>query len=168
MAVPVKAPIGQRPATALIGLLCALAVGTLPGSAVFATWYGVAFTIVALCGACVFGYVAVRGRLPGHFQAGGNAFIGSRPNAGTNGAYRSAPIWQRALCGVLAAGGGIAIVAGVVTGRSMGSYESVASLVLALGGFYLFAYIALHGHLPGPQPGGGNAALDHHNRRRDG
>lgn len=168
MAIPVKAPVGQRVVTALIMLLCLLAAVALLRSAVLATWFGVALTIVALCGAYVFAHVTVLGSLPGHFRAGGNAFIGAGQNVGIKGAYRSAPIWQRTICGVLAVCGGIAIVVGLVTGRNLGSYASVASLVLALGGFYLFGYIALRGHLPSPQLGGGNAALNHHSRRGGG
>lgn len=160
--------MGQRLVTALIALLCALAVITLIGSAAFVTWYGVALAVVALCGAYVFGHVAVRGYLPGSFRAGGNAFVGSRQNVGLNGIYRSAPIWQRVVCAVLAVGGGVAIVAGLVTGHGAGSHQSVASLVLALGGFYLFGYIALRGHLPKPYVGGGNAAINHHSRRNGG
>lgn len=166
MAVSEKAPIGQRVLTALIALFGVLAVVALVGSPVRATWYGVALALVALCGAYAFGRIAVSGRLPGHFRAGGNAFIGAGQNGEPNHVYRSAPIWQRVICGVLAIGGGVALVAEVLYGVS--SHQSLVSLLFGLGGLYLFGYIAVRGRLPRPYFGGGNAALNHHNGRGGG
>lgn len=163
MAVSEKAPMGQRVVTALIALFCALAVVALLASTVRATWYGAALALVALCGAYAFGRAAVSGRLPGHFRAGGNAFIGARQNADASHVYRSAPIWQRVICGALAVGGGVALVAELVSG--VGSRQSVVSLLFGLAGLYIFGYVAVCGRLPRPYFGGGNAALNHHGRR---
>ncbi|MGH8147635.1 MAG: hypothetical protein ACREPY_15050 [Rhodanobacteraceae bacterium] len=109
--------------------------------------------------------MAFRGKLPGRFLAGGNAFMGGGRNARIAGAYPSAPVWQRVLCAVFAIGGSIAVGAELVAGGLHASYHGVVSLALALGGVYLFGHVAWRGRLPRPYVGGGNTALHFYNHR---
>lgn len=161
--------MGQRLASSLIALLCASVFVVLLQGTVLTTWTGVALSILALFGTFVFGHVTVRGTLPGHFKSGGNAFVGARRNIDVAGAaFRTAPIAQRVICGVLATAGGVAILARLMTGLDVESLNGVVDLALSIGGCYLFAHIALYGRLPRARLGGGNAAVNHRRRRRDG
>lgn len=164
MATSTKAPLGQRLVAAVIALFCVSVASWLLYNSTSATWYIAVCAVLVLCVACVFGHVSFRGKLPGRFLAGGNAFIGGGASARINGAYVSAPIWQRVICAVLAVGGSIAVVAQLVAGGVHPSHHGFLSAIFALGGVYLFGHVAWRGHLPGRYADGGNTSSLFHNR----
>jgi hypothetical protein len=63
---------------------------------------------------------------------------------------RIVPDWQRAICGVLAAGGGVALVIGLCALLEEGTHllGMLLPLTGACYGFFLFAFVAVKGRLP--------------------
>jgi hypothetical protein len=168
MAISTTAPIGQRLVAAFIALFCILAAAWLLDGAAGATWYGTGLAVLVLCSAFVLGHVAFRGKLPGRFLAGGNAFIGGVRIAPAARAYGSAPVWQRVFYAAFVLILSIEIVSELVTGGFHASYHSAVSLLSVLGAIYVFGHVALRGCLPTRLAGGGNTSLQFHSRRNDG
>lgn len=77
-----------------------------------------------------------------------------------------APIWQRVICGVICAGGILALPLNAVHGEYHG-WRGVASILFGIAGLYLFGYITLRGKLPGKLPGTEYVRFRHHATHRD-
>ena len=75
-------------------------------------------------------------------------------------------IFQRAISGLFAAAGILAIILLTVQGQYAG-WPQIVSGLLAIGGCYLFGYFALRGHLPGKHLQKASAAISHVTDRHD-
>lgn len=77
-----------------------------------------------------------------------------------------APLWQRAVCGLLCLGGALALPFNAIHGDYHG-WHGIAQIILGIGGAYLFGHLALRGRLYGKVSGTEHVHFRHADRRRN-